>query len=506
MHILANRFIHFKIEDGYFSKWLLCYNFAASPEVGFGEVAQSGLTRALGKRVYRKVSWVRIPPSPPEDPYWGLFLFERYNLFLWREILDLGYCLPRMDKLLRVKVHSLVYEGYGLGRSPDGKAVFVPFVIPGETVDVRILEEKKGHVLAEPINIVEPDPNRILPTCKHFGKCGGCHYQHIPYELQLRNKKSIYIEQLQRIAGVNSPESVETFPSPYKWAYRNTMQFSLSDKGKLSFSDFYRNTPFEIGECYLPMPDINSFWPQVDFDPETYINRVEIRQNQDGEIMLIVRGSDEDLPEMTAEAAVSIVHIGRTDHVVLAGDDFLVMRIKEKEFKVSAGSFFQTNLEGANRLVDIVLESVSQNNCQSVMDVYCGVGLFSAFLADRVDQIIGIESSSVACNDYAVNLDKHENVSLYEGKAENILATIEEIPDCIIVDPPRSGLKRETALSIIRKAPRLLIYVSCNPSTLARDVKFLIEAGYKMDSSKLVDMFPQTFHIETVVLMSRVKE
>ena len=137
------------------------------------------------------------------------------------------------------------------------------------------------------------------------------------------------------------------------------------------------------------------------------------------------------------------------------------------------------------------------------MDVFCGVGLFSAFLADRVEQIIGIESSPTACEDFAVNLDEYDNVSLYQGKAENILTSINENPDCVIVDPPRSGLKRETALSIIGKSPRLLIYVSCNPSTLARDAKYLNEAGYKLESSTLVDMFPQTFHIESVNIFTK---
>jgi len=179
------------------------------------------------------------------------------------------------------------------------------------------------------------------------------------------------------------------------------------------------------------------------------------------------------------------------------------MRIKDKNFKVSAGAFFQTNLDCANNLVDIVIKAVSQPNCRSVMDIFCGVGLFSAFLADRVDRIIGIESSSATCEDFTVNLDDYDNVSLYQGKAENILSSINENPDCVIVDPPRSGLKRETTLSIIGKFPPLLVYISCNPSTLARDAKYLVEAGYTLESSTLVDMFPQTFHIESVNIFSK---
>ena len=409
-----------------------------------------------------------------------------------------------MNELLPLKIQSLVYGGYGLSRMTDGKAVFVPFVLPGETIEARILEEKKGHVLAEPVNIIEPHPQRVLPRCQHFGKCGGCHYQHISYELQLLYKKAILIEQLQRIAGIETPIINKIIPSGLEWGYRNAMQFNLSASGKLCFSDFSRNSPFEVLECHLPMPEINLFWPQIDFEEGSRIERVEIRQNQSGDLLMIIHGSDEELPEMKTEAPISIVHLGKTDHVVMAGDDFLVMRIKEKDFKVSAGAFFQTNLDVAKDLVDIVIEAVDHSKCRSVMDIYCGGGLFSAFLADRVDQIIGIESSSAACEDFAFNLDEYDNISLYQGKAENILSLINEKPDCVIVDPPRSGLKRKTTQLLIDISPQLLIYISCDPSTLARDVKYLIESGYRLESTVLVDMFPQTFHIETVVLMSRV--
>ena len=262
-----------------------------------------------------------------------------------------------MVELIHLKIQSLVYGGFGLSRMPDGKAVFVPFVLPDEMVEVRIIEEKKDHVLAELINIIEPHPQRILPRCKHYGICGGCHYQHIPYEFQLQYKKAIFIEQLQRIAGIETPIINDFLPSRQEWGYRNAMQFSLSEKGKLSFSDFSRNNPFEVLECHIPMPEINSFWPQIDFEAGTQIERVELRQNGGGDLMLIMRGSDEALPEMETEAPVSIVHQGKSDQVILAGDDYLMMRVKDKNFKVSAGAFFQTNFEGANDLVDEVVKS-----------------------------------------------------------------------------------------------------------------------------------------------------
>jgi len=409
-----------------------------------------------------------------------------------------------MNDLISLKIQSLVYGGYGLSRLPDGKAVFVPFVLPDETVEARVLEEKKGHALAELVNIVKPHPQRKFPRCIHFGKCGGCHYQHIPYDLQLQCKKAIFIEQLQRIAGIEKPIINKVIHSREEWGYRNTLQFSLSEKGKLSFSDFSSNKQFDVIECHLPMPEINSFWPQIDFDPGSLIERVEVRQNQEGNLLMVIRGSEKDLPEMENEAPVSIVHQGKSDQVVMAGKDYLMMRLKQKEFKVSAGAFFQTNFEGADNLVEIIDEAVIRSKCQSVMDVYCGVGLFSAFLADKVDQIIGIENSLAASDDFPFNLDEYDNVSLYQGKAENILSSIDAYPDCVIVDPPRAGLKRDTVLAIIGKSPQLLIYISCNPSTLARDALHIIDAGYTLESSTLVDMFPQTFHIESVNIFTKI--
>ncbi len=408
-----------------------------------------------------------------------------------------------MNDLITLKIQSLVYGGYGLSRLPDGKAVFVPFVLPGERIEARIFEEKKGHALAELIKVIEPHPQRIIPRCGHFGLCGGCHYQHIPYQLQLEAKQAIFIEQLQRIAGIDVPVIKGIMPSILEWGYRNALQFSFSKDGKLCFADFYHNQPFEVKECHLPLPEINKFWPQIEFESGTQMQRVELRQNQEGDLLLVLRGADNDLPETAAEAPVSIVHLGAKDQVVIAGDDHLIMHLMDKEFKVSAGAFFQTNIESAGKLVEEIRSTVFQSKCKTVMDIYSGVGLFSAFIAENVERVLSIESSPAACEDFVENLDLFNNVSLYQGKAENILPMISEISDCVIVDPPRSGLKKEVAHVLVKKSPKLLIYVSCNPSTFARDAKYLVAAGYHLESSTLLDMFPQTFHIESINIFQK---
>jgi 23S rRNA (uracil1939-C5)-methyltransferase len=408
-----------------------------------------------------------------------------------------------MKELITLTIQSLVYEGYGLSRQQDGRVVFVPFVLPGETVQVRIIEEKKGHALAELVSVIDPHDQRILPRCVHFGICGGCHYQHIPYALQLEYKQAIFIEQLQRIAGIETPLIKKIFPSTEQWNYRDAMQFKLSESGKLCFSDFYRNRPFEVRECHLPMPEINAFWPKLEFEPEMRLDRLEIRQNNENDLMLVLRGKGMDVPIMESESPISVVHLDGANQVVMAGNDRLMMRVNEKDFSVSGGAFFQTNLAVADLLVKEVKDAVDASGVRTLMDVYCGVGLFSAFLAAELEKVIGIESSIAACNDFAANLDDFDNVSLYEGKAEDVIPFITEKPDCVIVDPPRSGLKQEVTQAIIIKSPKLLIYISCNPSTFARDTRYFVEAGYHLNSSTLIDMFPQTFHIESVNVFSK---
>jgi 23S rRNA (uracil1939-C5)-methyltransferase len=176
-------------------------------------------------------------------------------------------------------IQSLVYEGFGLSRLPDGKAVFVPYVLPGEQVTVRIQEEKQHHALAELIRVDEPGKDRIVPRCAHFGTCGGCHYQHIPYKQQLAYKKEIFKEQLQRIAHFDAPVIENLIPSSIEWHYRNALQFQVSPQGNLCFADEQTNALFAVRECHLPMTAIDEFWRQLEFEPGSYRGRLEIRQN-----------------------------------------------------------------------------------------------------------------------------------------------------------------------------------------------------------------------------------
>lgn len=411
-----------------------------------------------------------------------------------------------MNTQYDLTIQSLVYEGGGFSRLPNGKAVFVPFVMPGEQVKVRIREEKKGFALADLVSVETPHKDRISPKCVHFGICGGCHYQHIPYSLQLEYKKVILIEQFQRLAGVENPDVDQVIPAPEAWEYRNTMQFQLSPAGKLCFADAAANALFAVSECHLPMPAISGLWPQLEFESGSFSGRLHIRQNNMNDLLLELEGEHGEIPELENESSISIVSLAGTDPVVLAGDEYLFMQVDQRVFRVSAGSFFQTSFSGAESLVKVVSDMVQQHGCRKLLDVYCGVGLFSAFLAADVEELAGIESNPSSCRDFVVNLDEFDNVSLYPGIAEKVLPGLAFKPDGVVVDPPRAGLRAKVLQALLKIHPEFIVYVSCNPSTLARDAKHLLAGGYEIKKTVLVDIFPQTYHIEAVVLFEKALE
>jgi 23S rRNA (uracil1939-C5)-methyltransferase len=403
-----------------------------------------------------------------------------------------------------VSIQSLVYGGSGMGRlAEDGRAIFIPFTLPGEKVNARVKEEKKGFVMAEVLEIRQPSSLRIPPRCPHFGLCGGCHYQHIPYDQQVAFKKEIFIEQLQRIGNIQNPLISQVVPSNEAWNYRNSLQFHLSPGGKLGFERSNSHATLEIHECHLPCSPLSQTWPQLDFEFIPEIERVELRQGDDDEILLALYSQKSTPPEFEAELPISAVHISPQGQIILAGNDHFYITVNGKSLRVNAGSFFQVNHFIAEKMVSILLEKIHLTKQIIVMDAYCGVGLFSAFLAPLVNRCLGVEASPSACQDYAFNLDACDNVELYEGAAEEVLPLIDVKPDLVVLDPPRSGLERRALDALVKMAPGQLVYVSCNPATLARDARRLIEVGYRLDESILLDMFPQTFHIESLNFFSK---
>jgi len=430
--------------------------------------------------------------------------------------------------LLTVKLEKMIYGGDALGRLPDGRAVFVPFGLPGETVKAKVVEEKRGHLRAELVEVLEAAPERITPKCKHFGICGGCHYQHLAYQSQLEAKTEILRDQLQRIGKIENPPVEPMVAAPSQWNYRNHVQFHLTAEGKLGYVSLtplplsrwergWSEGLFAVNECHLPEQPLNELWPKLEFDPGLGLERVSLRLGDDNEAMLVLESNSPDLPKLELEANLSVVHLTEGDAVVMAGDDHVEMTIVgrdsipplQKTFRVSPGSFFQVNSAMAGKMVGYLLDNLPVTPDTTLLDVYCGVGLFSAFFSPKVKRVIGIESSPSACEDYAVNLDESENVELYQAPAEDVLPYLgkhEGRPgsqEIAIVDPPRAGVGKRALDGLLARGPERIAYVSCDPSTLSRDLARLISGGYRLTKVTPFDMFPQTYSIESISILEK---
>jgi len=414
--------------------------------------------------------------------------------------------MTETSQTYEVLLTTLTYGGEAIGRLPDSRAVFVPFGLPGERVRVRLKEEKKNFARGEIVEILEPSTDRIAPTCKHFGVCGGCHYQNLSYEKQAQAKTEILIDQLKRIGKIGNPPVRKMVVCPEPWNYRNHLQFHLTEDGKLGYIGIGASpvpTVIPITECHLPEPSINEFWGQLEFEPEMDIERISLRVGLDDDLMLVLESDSPEPPELEIEAGISIAHVYEENTVVIAGSDHILMRVLERNFKVSAASFFQVNTAMAGKMVEHLLARLPLSTSTTLLDVYCGVGLFSAFLAPKCKTVIGIESSESSCEDFTVNLDEFDHVELYEGNAEDVIPHLEAKPDIVLVDPPRAGLDKAVVDGILRLNPGFIAYVSCDPSTLARDAARLMAGGYVLKDVTPFDLFPQTYHIESISLFEK---
>lgn len=407
-----------------------------------------------------------------------------------------------------ITLDSFAYGGDSFGRLPDpqsetrGRAIFVPFALPGEKVRIRLTEEKRGFARGELLEVLEASPDRITPRCPHFGDCGGCHYQHLAYERQLQAKAEILRDQLQRLGKLSDPPVQPTVASPTPWNYRNQVQFHLNAEGKLGFVSLDQRI-IPITECHLPAAELLELWPQIDIETIPGLERVSLRCGSEDDRMVILESSDPEPVEMEADLPVSVIHSGPGGSLVLGGDDHITIEVLGRPFRVSADSFFQVNTAMAEKMVGHLLENLEIQPGDTGIDAYCGVGLFSAFLAPKVARLIGIEDSPEACDDFVINLDEFENVELYEAPVEEVLPTLDLHPAFLVADPPRAGLGRATLEGIQSLGPRIIAYISYDPATLGRDARFLSEMGYRLRQITPFDLFPQTYHIESLSFWER---
>lgn len=418
-----------------------------------------------------------------------------------------------MTDSIELAITALSHAGEGIGRAA-GRAVFVPFALPGETVRVEIIAEKKNFARARLLEILTPSPDRIEPPCPHHFAltplsrakeagvgvaCGGCQLQHLAYPAQLEFKQQTVIEQFTRIGGFTDPPVRPTLPAPAPFRYRNQVQFSLTPAGRLGFQAAGSNRVVPVSECHLLSPAVNELWGHVSIESAPELERLTLRATEDD--ALVIFESEQDAPDLELDLPVSAALLRpEGSSYTLAGRDYLIETVRGRAFKISAGAFFQINPTLIEQLLALVLGGLALRGGETVLDVYCGVGLFSAFIAPLAGRVIGIEAFAPAVSDAAENLDEFENVEIYQAPAEAVLPTLTVRAEAVVLDPPRAGCAPEVLEALAATGAARIVYVSCDPATLARDAKRLCANGYTLVWAQPLDMFPQTYHVECVAL------
>ena len=405
-----------------------------------------------------------------------------------------------MSQVIDVGLTAMAHGGSALGRH-EGRVIFVPYAIPGETVRVEILETHKRWARARLLEILEPSPYRVEPPCPYFGPdhCGGCHFQHIAYEAQAEFKHQVVVDQLARVGGLHNANVQEIIGAAEPWGYRNHAQFSVTAEGQLGFLTANTQHVIPVEECLILEPYLDDLWAALDMKwPQ--LHRLSLRCGAaTGDLMAIFELDHYEDFDIEVDFPVScVIVLADGESVVLMGNGYLTERVAERDYRISAGSFFQVNSAGAEALVQLVHDYLLPTKNDALVDLYCGVGLFCLALADQVGHVLGVEADPSAIADFRHNAQGMDHVELAEGKAHAILRHLDEKVDLLVLDPPRSGAGKEVVNEIARLGPRRLTYVSCDPATLARDARHLIDCGYSLQEVQPIDLFPQTYHVESV--------
>jgi len=371
-------------------------------------------------------------------------------------------------------IEKLVYGGDGLARL-DGKVIFTPYVLPGEAVQADIDRVKNDLWRGRLIEVTSPSPSRVTPQCPYFQRCGGCNYQHAGYAFQVDQKRSILREVLRRVGKIEFDGEIEAITGE-PWKYRNRAQLHI-ENGAIGYFEHGSHTLCAIDHCPIVSPVLNDAITKLNTELPAFrwfTGTVELFTNEtDVQVNVLDRVPPPIRPLFES--------LGTSGSIEYDG------------FRVGRNSFFQVNRFLVDRLVDC---TVGDATGDSALDLYAGIGLFSARLAKQFKQVTAVESSRGAFRDLEHNVP---SVVAENKTTEEYLAGLEKAPDRILVDPPRAGLGKQVVRELIRvRAPQLTI-VSCDPATLARDLQGLLASGYRIERMMLIDLFPQTFHLETVV-------
>ena len=462
-----------------------------------------------------------------------------------------------MPLLEQVTITDVAAEGKAIAKVND-MVIFVPFVAPGDVVDIQLTRKKNSYAEGKAVHFHSYSPHRVEPFCQHFGVCGGCKWQHIPYEDQLKYKQKQVLDNLTRIGKVQPEEVLPILGSAKTTFYRNKLEFTFSNKKWLTeeevksgvTSDTWNGVGFHIPTLFDKVLDIQKCWLQDDisnrirncikayclshegypfFDlrnQEGFIRTLMIRTASTGDLMVVVVFFHEDqerreallshvaeqFPEITSLLYVINGKCNDTitdqEVIVFKGKDHIIEEMEGLHFKVGPKSFYQTNSEQAYNLYKVARSFAGLTGNELVYDLYTGTGTIANFVARQSKQVIGIEYVPEAIEDAKVNasLNGLENTLFYAGDMKDILTAdfIQQHgrPDVIITDPPRAGMHDDVIKTILAAEPKRVVYVSCNPATQARDLS-LLDVKYALKKVQPVDMFPHTHHVENVVLLEK---
>ncbi len=434
--------------------------------------------------------------------------------------------------------------GQGIGKAADGRTVFVEGGLPGETATIAVRQEKKSYLQARVERVIEPNPQRREPPCRWYRSCGGCQLQHAEYPLQCSIKSMLAADALRRIGGFQIPNEIPYVPSKNEWRYRNKASFPVRARGRAGVVGFFKGNSHEVvpvhrcpvigdraNKLYAVLKNMIEQGQFCCYDErrnEGWLRHLIIRSARDCEELLLVLvvaakpegdalASLEKLYEFLKKSFPELrglvlnvnpdegnVIVGR-ESVTVAGEDRLKERLGAFELEYDGTSFFQANSSQAEELFSY---AASLGEGQNILELYCGVGALTVFLSRRAKTIKAVEiwPSAVALARENGKLCRIEGLEVVEGAAENVInsAVLEGI-DCVAVDPPRAGCEKNILQQIAASSVKTVLYVSCNPATLARDAAILRDAGFTLETEKLkvFDLFPQTSHVETVALLRR---
>lgn len=455
-----------------------------------------------------------------------------------------------------VEITGVAAEGKSIARVDD-MVVFIPYGAPGDVVNIKLDKKKRSYAEAHIVDMVKPSPDRVTPACEHFGVCGGCKWQHIPYESQLRYKRDQVVDAMTRIAKVEIPEVNPTLGSKETFCYRNKLEYTFSCKCWITFEDLRsgreiadRNAlGFHIPGAFDKVLDIKKCWLQDDLSnrirlfvrqyalakgyefydikaQQGLMRTLMVRIASTGEVMLIVvfaRPEQEKIDDLMGAIAAEFPEITSLLYVVnqkvndtiadqevitYRGRDYINEEMEGLQFRIGPKSFYQTNSLQAYELYKVARRMACLKPDDLVYDLYTGTGTIANFVARQVKKVVGIEYVPEAIADAKLNSEVNgiDNTIFFAGDMKDVLTDgfIEEHgrPDVMIIDPPRAGMHEDVVNVILNARPERIVYVSCNPATQARDLA-LMDSLYRVEEVQPVDMFPHTHHVENVVRMVR---